>query len=310
MRLAEGTCIPFGDGLCLQDVPEWLRKDEHTLADINRMDRQLTLAAKHALVAEYEAASIGEPDPNWKGQHPKSIQEMKLQSAMLANLAMWLRQPAPIRFTVCFNALSIRNGPHGTVPVILDVQGITPLYCHPHDEKNPLTSHHIKQAAELHRILCGIPRKNPVWEALRAMWAGLTMNPADHRYPFFWLGLEALFGDEDYSRGFTKRLCERIALFIAENKKDAQSIYDKASRCYDMRSTIVHGRWENDPALDDVMYETEAIWRTGLRKLMERPDILAKFVGAERNQYLTQLSTDRLGSGWLRPAATARPARR
>jgi len=51
LRLAEGTCIPFGDGLCLQDVPEWLRKDEHTLADINRMDRQLTLAAKHALVA-------------------------------------------------------------------------------------------------------------------------------------------------------------------------------------------------------------------------------------------------------------------
>ena len=68
---------------------------------------------------------------------------------------------------------------------------------------------------------------------------------------------------------------------------------------YDMRSTIVHGRWKNDPRLEDVMYDTEAIWRTGLRLLMDRPDVLAKFVGADRNQYLRQLRAQRLAAGWL-----------
>src|SRR6266446_6919910 len=41
------------------------------------------------------------------------------------------------------------------------------------------------------------PKKNPVWESLRAFWAALTMASPDRRYPFFWMGLESLFGSDD-----------------------------------------------------------------------------------------------------------------
>ena len=54
LSLPEGTKIPFGKGFILQEVPDWVKKDEGTLKDINRHDRQATLDAKHALVVVLE----------------------------------------------------------------------------------------------------------------------------------------------------------------------------------------------------------------------------------------------------------------
>jgi hypothetical protein len=65
LSLGKGARVPFGDGFILQDVPEWLR-EEPILKDIGYTGREWTLAAEHALVAEYEAASIEQPDPQWK----------------------------------------------------------------------------------------------------------------------------------------------------------------------------------------------------------------------------------------------------
>jgi hypothetical protein len=40
-----------------------------------------------------------------------------------------------------------------------------------------------------------------------------------------------------------------------------------------MRSIIIHGRWENDPEIDDVMGTTEGIVRTVFRRLLENPEM-------------------------------------
>jgi hypothetical protein len=48
------------------------------------------LKAKHALVSEYDPSSIAEPDPEWKEIKPRGIQELRFQSALMANLAIWL----------------------------------------------------------------------------------------------------------------------------------------------------------------------------------------------------------------------------
>jgi hypothetical protein len=60
LDLAAGSHIPFGSKFILKDMPEWLKKDTGFLNDIARHDRVGTLEAKHALVSEYEAASIAE----------------------------------------------------------------------------------------------------------------------------------------------------------------------------------------------------------------------------------------------------------
>jgi hypothetical protein len=286
LDLPAGTCIPFGDGFVLQDVPDWVKSDSHILADINRNDRDLTLDAKHAFVAEYEAEAIGQPDPNWKGKNPKGIQDLKFQSAMLANLAIWLRQPAPISFTVCFHALSrVVPDQEEKVPIILHVNSHPPLYCHPKDAENIVTANHVVKAGELHSVLATIPRKNPVWEALRAIWAALTMYPPDHRYPFFWMALEALFGTDDTGET-TYKLCQRIAFFLADSPDVARDLFKKTKTCYNTRSKIIHGRWKDDPKIEVVMADTEAIARTALRHLLDNPDMLKTFISKKRDKFL------------------------
>jgi hypothetical protein len=286
ISLPAGTQIPFGNGFVFQDVPEWLKKDQGILNNLSFHDRESALGAKHALVAEYPSAAIGEPDPQWKGKEPKPIQETQFQSVILANLALWFRQPSPVCFTVGFHALTWDvPGEPEKVPIIQQTEVNTPLYCHPDDAHNPVTINHVLKAASLHQVLMAIPRKNPVWEALRATWAALTMYSADRRYPFFWMALESLFGSDDTNEiGY--KLAQRIAFFVADNPQDARDIFRKVKTCYKMRSTIIHGRWKDDPKIDAVMADTETIIRTVFRLLLDNPALLKTFLSSQRNDFL------------------------
>ena len=98
LTLDAGTSAEFSAGFVFQDLPQWL-KDEPILKNLSRHDRKSFLSTTHALVAEYEAAAIGEPDRDWKGQNPKSIQAVKSEAAILANVALWLRQQYVTRYT-------------------------------------------------------------------------------------------------------------------------------------------------------------------------------------------------------------------
>jgi hypothetical protein len=145
---------------------------------------------------------------------------------------------------------------------------------------------HVVKAGELHAVLSTIPRKNPVWEALRAFWAALTMYPADYRYPFFWMGLEALFGADDNSGEISYKLCQRIAFFLADTPEVARELFRKAKTCYNTRSKIIHGRWKDDPKIDIVMADTEAIARTVMRRLLDNPQMLKTFISKQRDRFL------------------------
>jgi hypothetical protein len=286
LRLPAGTRIPFGDNFTLQATPEWVKADKGTLANINYQDRQSTLAANYALVAEYEADSMGEPDPRWAGTIPKSIQDLRFQSAMLANLAMWLRQPSTVCFTVCFHALSRLNGRPLDSPVILNVDTHTTLYCHPSDLRNPFEIHHAQRAGELHTLLSTVPRGNSVWTALRAVWAALTSYQPDYRYPLFWQGLESLFGSHDKTWKVTVRLCNRLSYFLADAAPVQQELYAKVNDCYDARSKIIHGSLVEGDAFDRLMLDTERIARTAMRHILEKPRMLEIFVSNKRDDFL------------------------
>jgi len=288
LRLPAGTKIPFGNGFFLQDVPQWVKEDKGILADMYYHDRQAILDAKHALVAEYDAKSIGEPDPSWSGKSLRSIQDSKTEAAVLGNLALWLRQPSPIRFTAVLHALSWGvPGSEETVPIIQSVEPRLPLWCLPNDVQNPVEKTHVVKAGELHTVLCSIPRKNAVWMAMRALWTALTTYEADIRYSLLWIGLEALFGAEDGGE-ITYKLAQRIAFFLANTSEDARSLFKKAKFCYAMRSKIVHGRVIDDPKIDECTADTEAIARTVFRHLLDKPELLKTFVSNQRDSFLEE----------------------
>lgn len=143
------------------------------------------------------------------------------------------------------------------------------------------------KAGELHAVLCTIPRKNPVWEAMRAGWAALIMYSADRRYPFFWMGLELLFGADDTSE-IAYKLAQRISFFLADTPEVARELFRKVKMCYKMRSTIIRGRWKDDPKIDVVMADTEAIFRTVFRRLLENPEMLRTFLSKDRDKFLEE----------------------
>ena len=87
LNLPKGTQVKFGNEFLLVPLPEWVKTDE-LLPNLGFQTAQSVKAAQHCLLARYEAKSIGEPDPSWKGQSYRSIQNDKSEAAAMANLAL------------------------------------------------------------------------------------------------------------------------------------------------------------------------------------------------------------------------------
>jgi hypothetical protein len=287
LDLGAGCRIPFGKTFVLQDVPEWFRRDEEILSDIGRTDRDLALAARHALVSEYYADSLGFPDPDWRGKQPRSIQMQKFQAALLAGMAIWFAQPSIVHFTVGFHALThLDGGRTADPPFIIQTEREGPYYCSRRDETNPVLPRHVIKAAELFALLEAVPRRNAVWAALRAFSAALLSYLPEYRYPLFWQGLESLFTSETRRRGVTERLRTRISYFLADNAQDQKILFDMVNACYDTRSKIIHGRWDEGPEIESRMADTEGIVRTVVRHILEKPGMLDAFVSPKRDDFL------------------------
>ncbi len=292
LDIGGGARIPFGRHFVLEDTPPWLtqaKRNKSIIDDLSRHDRQFLLATPHALVSEYEADCLGYADPEWEGQEHRSIQHSRMESAVLANFCIWLIKPSPVSFTNAFHSRTRRNGQPQNPPVVIQAQPQATLYCHPKDVGHTVTARDIIRAGVLHDALSTVPRKNSMWEAMRAAWDGLATYDPDRRYPPFWLGLEALFGRDTVGDHLTRTLARRIAFFVAANHKDAQHLHDMVFRCYQMRCKIVHGRWDNDRALENALFETEAILRTAIRTIAAEPKLLVKFATPQRDRFLSEL---------------------
>jgi hypothetical protein len=285
LALPPGTVVPFGK-FTIQDVPEWLLKEPY-LNRLSEHDRDGVHRAKHALVSEYEADSYGHPDPEWRGAGHKGIQDLRWQSALLANMSIWILMPSPVCITCGFHALTFMGGRKLDGPIVNGLHQETTLFCHERDFHNRPTINDLNKSAALFAALSTVSRKNSVWPALRAFWAALASYPGDLRYPLFWQGLESLFGSDDEIYGVSRRLRDRISYFLADNADDQADLHGKVRACYSVRSEIVHGRWEDSQEFHDVhMYTTEAIVRTVVRKMVDTPGMLGAFLSPGRSDFL------------------------
>jgi hypothetical protein len=55
-----------------------------------------------------------------------------------------------------------------------------------------------------------------------------------------------------------------------------------------MRSKIVHGRLGDWPEVEAQMADTEAIVRTAIRHVLEKPGMLQAFIAPKRDEFLDQ----------------------
>jgi hypothetical protein len=125
-----------------------------------------------------------------------------------------------------------------------------------------------------------------LWTALRLFWVGLTTYNEDIRYPFFWIALEALFGPEGSTGEIAYRLGQRIAFFIGETPEDARTMFKLVKECYDMRSKILHGRWNNTKEIGDASKHTEDITHRVIKGLFRTPEMTRTFCSKHRDMFL------------------------
>lgn len=272
----------FGEGVLLTSTPTWVAKQE-ILQRLSEGDRRAVELVRHAFVATYEAAALGDPDPAWTGADPKSIQETKYELCVLANLALWLSRPCPVNFRVVIHAPQF-----GADPVAQQISWHSPLLSHPKDVESRITAAEIPLATRLHLSLVALGREGAVWTAVRATWAGLQMNIEAIRYALFWIALEALFGPED-AREITYRLSQRVAFFLGGDRAEAKALFALAKKGYGFRSKIVHGRWKEEPDSETRMAEAEDLVRRSLVRVLEDEELRETFSGKGREPFLDDL---------------------
>ena len=284
LYLGRDVRFAFADDLVLTNLPSWVKTDR-LVNDLSPQDCSVIAETSHCFSVEYEAQAFGSPDPEWKGDEPRSIQGSKQDLVVLANLALWLSRPSP----ACF-VFAIHGPKLGESAMAQSINQPSPLLCHPSDLETRLSTEDVELARDLHSSLVQLPQDHSVWTATRSTWAALQMNIRQIRYLLFWVALEALYGPED-ARETTFRLAQRMALFLAETPSEARKLFVAAKRCYGFRSKVAHGRWKQSPKVkvDSQMAETETLVRRSMVRILGNSELTAKFRGKERESYLDDL---------------------
>jgi hypothetical protein len=278
--------IDLENGVTLTKMPDWFKrfKDDE---DLGYYHRNIIEKAEFVLISKYEANSLGDPDPTWHGDEPKSKQYTAGRKIQLANLALWLAQPSFIGFKLNIDAmLTESEWAHRQVAYRLT---LTP---HKNDEHNSLTQNEFSAAKILNLCLFNLPTKGSVWLSIRTLWKALQEVWWDERYLLLWISLESLFGPQQPIE-ISYRLSQRIAFFLAEgNRNDARDKFRKLKRAYVWRSKIVHGVGLHKLRSDEsaqLLYDIETLLRECINKILCDDNLITKFNGPGREKYLNDL---------------------
>ena len=271
INLGANARFDLAGGVRLTSIPSWVAKQE-ILGSVSDNDQWFVQHSTHALVVEYQADALSEPD-----------QEAKYELCVLANLALWLSQPSPVCFKLVIHAPQFE-----AEPVARQISRHSPLLCHRKDLQRRVVVGDMSLVTALHANLVALDREGGVLTAVRATWAGLQMNIEAIRYALFWVALEALFGPED-AREITYRLSQRVGFFLGNDRAEAKDLFALAKKGYAFRSRIVHGRWKQKDDSESQMAEIESLVRRSLVRVLGDDQLRRKFSSNAREAFLDDL---------------------
>ncbi len=283
----DNLLVELSDGVFLQPVPEWL-KEKPILDILSRHQREdLINNIRFVLMTEYEADSLGDLDPEWRGRKPKSKQDRAVELIQVANLALWLAKPS----LMCFDLVIHADCPDNEWQwrALSEVSNLSPLR---RDVGNQLLEEDFRVARELHSALLSLPRDGAVWIAARTLWQALTVELWEIRYPLLWVVLEALFGPKD-PKETTYRLSQRIAFFLSSSRKEAKELFKTAHSGYAWRSRVVHGmhlKKLSEESSQGLIYTSEDFVRKALNRILRDNELVSVFSSTRREQYLDDLT--------------------
>jgi hypothetical protein len=272
--------LELGAGVRLVRAPDWLRHHK-IMRFLGPIEQQHLDEAQFALLIDYEADALDEPDPEWTRQVGMSKQLVAAEKLTLANLGLWLARPSWLAFKLVLDVWE--DTPEW---VLRRAYPKAPARPHARDAENTLTLADLALAQALVDSALTLPVGSAPWRSLLMLWRSLAEIAGDERYLFLWIGLEALFGPSDASE-ITYRLSQRLAFFLSEDRATAAALYRRAKDAYRLRSKIVHGfqierlAGEKKNAL---LIDSESWIRAALQKIIGNADLRRTFETDNRRE--------------------------
>jgi hypothetical protein len=278
--------IDFAEGMRIEILPDWVRSEE-AVRHLHVSHRTKILRyVVYGFKLDYEAASLGDPDPDYLGDEPRSKQNRAVELFNLANLALWIVKPNPISLPTFFHF----DRPGDPKSVRSSGSSLGFLH-HERDSDNKLSKNDVDLATKLHRVLFNLNRQEAVWIASRLLWKSLFERLWEVRVLIQWVAIEAIFGPPGGGE-LTYRISQRIGFFLGEDRKDSKRINDKAKHYYGWRSKIVHGsklnKISNEKSLE-VSYASQEYIRKALLKILQSQELIDVINSKNREKYLDDL---------------------
>jgi len=272
--------IEIGWGVSLIPLPEWLKQEKITRY-MSLIERNVSVGqAKFALVTEYAADGLGDPDPDSTGG-PVSKQQMAAERLKRANLGLWLARPSLAGFRMVISAHEDRNE-----WILGEHHSESPIRPFEEDAGNQPSLEDFSLAKRLGDAASSIRVDNAAWVAMMLSWRALTEVWWENRYLLFWVALESLFGSLNPTET-TYRLSQRLAFFLSKERSQARELYDRAKAGYDARSRVVHGfrhlSLGKDKA-DRLLADTECFVRSAFHKILTDPAHIATFANEQKRE--------------------------
>lgn len=278
--------INFAKGVRLEKLPKWVRSEE-AIKDLHGSQRsEIRNYVKYGFRLDYDAASLGDPDPDYKGEEPRSRQNKAVELFHLANLALWISKPTPIRLPTYLHF----DNP-GDPKSIRDSGSGLGFSHHERDSDNKITTADIDLAIKLHSVLFNLDRKNTVWLTSRLVWKSLFERLWEIRVLIQWIALESVFGPQGGGE-LRYRIAQRIGFFLAKNREEAKEIFENAKTYYRWRSRIVHGDELNKLTREkslDVSFMTQEYIRKSLFKILQNNNLIDLINEKRRELYFDSL---------------------
>jgi hypothetical protein len=281
--------VQFANGVTFGPMQDWAKSKE-ALEWLSWPKRKRVLNFTHFCFSiEYQAASLGDPDPDWEGPEPRSMQSKVEELITLANLAIWLVCPSPIGFEV---VLHFDRPGDGTSQ--RHAYSRESLLTHVRDQDAEPTTQNFQLAATLHPALINLRRNRTIWTAARVLWKALHEHMWEVRFLLSWVAMEALYGSTN-PQETTYRLSQRAAFFLGANRNEARDLFQITKSGYGWRSMVVHGLRLSKLTPEEsekIAYEAETLLRRTFLRILENPEMVTRFDSSNREKYLDSLLFD------------------
>ena len=279
-----GTVYDLGLGISLGPRASW-PVDPTVLPSLGDVYRREIEESGLFMVAEYDAEAMGDPS-DVPGFTKQALSFRRLREAALA---LWILRPSRLCFRLGVYHVESEEGlwlHRGHEIFCLSFLALE-RYRHAR-----LVRRDVLASAELFGALATILHDGPVWVACRCLFGALQETDPSLRFLLHWIGLEALFGAPNRSRGVGDTLTVRAGAFLQTVGETARQIRRALSRSYEYRHAISHGMrlagLPSDP--EQLILPVEGAMRGALHKILTDSALVSVFNGSTREEYLDSLA--------------------